>query len=246
MFRDTFFVAPRTRGFEMADTDFILCDCSLMRFATGRACYNLRELLEAIRTVPEAVLEHHMMRCALDDHFELYEFPNDLARWCWDGLGDNVLGETLGLIDPYAHPSMAELRTTLVTALEDYLWGVDRLAWCRPGAELHMVASRLVVYDTGERFATAASLAEAIERISLRSLFFHVHEARRRTGGETDDFSLWLEGRDASPALVAQLRAIDFYFRNLAQLRQEILAIFRQNLAEPRLLETAASRETTR
>ena len=40
----------------------------------------------------------------LEDHFELYEFPNDLARWCWTVLGDHVLGEQLGLIDPYRQP----------------------------------------------------------------------------------------------------------------------------------------------
>ena len=38
-----------------------------------------------------------MMRCALEDHFELYEFPNDLARWCWDSLGDQELAEELAL-----------------------------------------------------------------------------------------------------------------------------------------------------
>ena len=54
-----------------------------------------------------------MMRCALDDHFELYEFPNDLARWCWEALGDDVLGEELGLVDPYQHPSVSSLRTAL-------------------------------------------------------------------------------------------------------------------------------------
>ncbi len=48
-----------------------------------------------------------MMRCALEDHFELYEFPNDLARWCWTALGDHVLGEQLGLVDPYRQPSTA-------------------------------------------------------------------------------------------------------------------------------------------
>ncbi len=88
---------------------FCVMDCSLVRLATGRMCSNLRELLDAVRTVPEAVLEHHMMRCALEDHFELHEFPNDLARWCWTALGDNVLGEQLGLIDPYRQPSTAPL-----------------------------------------------------------------------------------------------------------------------------------------
>ena len=95
-----------------------------------------------------------MMRCALEDHFELHEFPNDLARWCWTVLGDNVLGEQLGLVDPYRQPSTAALRAALVNVIEDRLWGLDRVPWCRPGLELHLVESRLIAYDTGERIAT--------------------------------------------------------------------------------------------
>ena len=90
---------------------FALFDCSLARCATGKSCTNLRELLDLVMHGSDASLEHHMMHCALDHHFELYEFPNDLARWCWDGLGDDVLAEQLGLIDPYQLPSVAELRT---------------------------------------------------------------------------------------------------------------------------------------
>ena len=60
---------------------FALFDCSLARCAVGKTCTNLRELVDVVRTASDATLGHHMMRCALDDHFELYEFPNDLARW---------------------------------------------------------------------------------------------------------------------------------------------------------------------
>ncbi len=207
---------------------FILCDCTLARCAAGRVCSNLRELLEAVRSVPEVVLEHHMMRCALEDYFELYEFPNHLAHWCWNALGDHVLGEQLGLVDPYQHPSMEALRTTLVSMIEDRLWGLERVPWCRPGMELHLVQSRLVTYDTGERILTPAALAEAIERMSTRSLFYHVHEARRRTAGSTDDFSSWLEAFGVDAALVGRLRRIDFYFLNLNQLRQEFSRVFQE------------------
>ena len=89
---------------------FCVMDCSLVRYATGRVCSNLRELLEAVRSVPEAVLEHHMVRCPLADHFELHEFPNDLALWCWTSLGDNVLGEQMGLVDPYLQSAGDTLR----------------------------------------------------------------------------------------------------------------------------------------
>ena len=211
---------------------FCVMDCSLVRFATGRTCLNLRELLDAIRTLPESVLEHHMMRCALENQFELHEFPNDLARWCWTVLGDNVLGEQLALVDPYRQPSTDALRAALVNVIEDRLWSLDRVPAARPGIEMHMVASRLIGYDTGERIYTPAALLEAVEKMSRRSLFFHVHDARRRTTGQSDDFSLWLERCGAEPSLVAALRAIDFYFLNLSQLRQAIIDAFRHSAEE--------------
>jgi len=212
---------------------FALFDCGLVRCASGRVCSNLRELLDAVRTVPEAVLEHHMMRCALEDAFELNEFPNDFARWSWFALGDHVLGEALSLADPYRYPNIGELRSALVNLIEDRLWGLDRVPWCRPGLELHLVHSRLVTYDSGERIPSLAALAEAVDRIPLRSLFYHVHEARRRTGGRSDDFSQWLENLGTAPSLVARIRAIDFYFLNLSQLRQELSRVLAQYLHDP-------------
>ena len=218
---------------------FALYDCSLARYASGRYCSNLRELLEAVRVVPDMVLEHHMMRCALDDHFELYEFPNDLARWCWDALGDHVLAESLGLLDPYRLASSADLRTALVKVIEERLWGMERVPWCRPGLELHLIGSRLMAYDTGERLPTLAALVEGMPRIPLRSFYYHVHEARRRRGNLFDDFSAWLEERDSDPAMVVKLRAIDFYFLNLNQLRLEFIQIFRQYLPDAEVKKVA-------
>jgi hypothetical protein len=212
---------------------FALFDCNLVRCALGRTVTNLRELLDGVRTTSDAAIEHHMVRCALDDHFELYEFPNDLARWCREALGDAALGEELGLIDPYQHASVASLRAALANAIEERLWGLERVPACPPGLELHLIESRLVAYDTGERFSTPAALAAALPLLSKRSLFYHVHEARRRSPERFDDFSGWLEQYGADAALVAKLRAIDFYFLNLNQLRREIIEVFRQYLPEP-------------
>ena len=213
---------------------FFVFDCTLLRQASGHICSNLRELLETMKTASDEVLEHHMMRCALEDYFELYEFPNDLARWCWQGLGDHVLGEKLGLIDPYRMSSIEQLREELVNTIEERLWSLERVPWSRAGSELQLLKSRLVGYDTGERLTDPGSLEKAIERMSLRSLFFHVHEACRRNQGAIDDFSLWLEGTGASAALIERLRRIDFYFLNLTQLREEILLVLQQELPYPK------------
>ena len=217
----------------MADSSFSLFDCSLVRLATGRSCTNLRELLDALRTSPVSVLEHHLLRCPLEDHFELYEFPNDLARWCWDALGERQLAEELALVNPYT-AGVNELRTLLVNKLEDRLWTLDRVPWCRPGFELHLLESRLISFDTGERFATLVSLAQALQGLSRRSLFFHVHEAHARRG--VDDFSAWVERTDGPPELIKQIRAIDFYFLNLNQLRRQLLDAFCAQLAEPQVV----------
>ncbi len=212
---------------------FAVFDCSLVRCPTGRACVNLRELRDALQTAPPAVIEHHMMHCVLEDHFALYEFPNDLARWCWSALGDQILAEHLGVVDPYQHASISALRDQLMEFIDERLWKLERIPWCRPGLELHLIQSRLVTYDIGERVSTPAALVESIEHMSLRSLFYHVHQARRRSGGKSDDFSQWLEGIGVGAEVVRRIRAIDFYFLNLHQLREELLAVFRETLMDP-------------
>ena len=212
---------------------FAIFDCSLVRCPLGRFCANLRELRDAVQTVPDAVLEHHMMRCVLEDHFAMHEFPNDLARWCWDALGDHVLAEHLGVVDPYHHAAISDLRASVLEVIEDRLWQLDRIPWCRGGLELHLIQSRLVTFDTCERASTPMALFEALERVSVRSLFYHVHEARRRNNGRADDFSQWLESIGTAPALVESLRRIDFYFLNLTQLREELRAAFREHLMGP-------------
>jgi hypothetical protein len=155
-------------------------------------------------------------------------------------LGDNVLGEQLGLVDPYRQASTTDLRAALVNVIEERLWSLDRVPWGRPGLELHLVESRLIAYDTGERIATPAALVEAIERMSSRSLFYHVHDAWWRTAGQSDDFSSWLEKCGADASLVATLRGIDFYFLNLSQLRQALMEAFRHHVAEAPPLSRSA------
>ena len=213
---------------------FALFDCNLARCATGRTCSNLRELLDSIRTASDAAIEHHMMRCALDDHFELYEFPNDLARWCWDALGDDVLAEQLGLIDPYQHPSIAALRDALVNVIEERLWESDRVPSCRPGLELHLIESRLVAYDTGERFTTPAALAEALPKCRCARCSTTCTKRAPAHGGTHRRF-LGLAGavRRRRRGWSLRLRGVDFYFLNLNQLRSEFIDVFRSQFSKP-------------
>ncbi len=70
---------------------FRVMDCSLVRLATGQMCSNLRELLDAVRTVHETVLEHHMMRLPWRTTSSCTSFPTTWpagagppwATTCW-------------------------------------------------------------------------------------------------------------------------------------------------------------------
>lgn len=212
----------------MALTSFIVLDCSLVQRATGQFVSNLRELFRAVRDMDTLVLEHHMMRCQLSDRFELDEFPNDFARWCWEDLGDRVTGERLGLIDPFRQESIEDVRREILDVIEERLWLKDReLPSSPPGSELHLIGSQLVAYDTGVRLESPTAMAEALPRMSARSLYYHIHEGRGRTRGKTDDFSAWLETSGAPAELVESIREIDFYFLNLMQLREALIEAFR-------------------
>jgi hypothetical protein len=156
-------------------------------------------------------------------------------------LGDHMLAEQLGLIDPYQHESIDSLRADLVNVIEERIWGIDRVPSCPPGLELHLVGSRLVAYDTGERLSTPTALAEALPMFSMRSFFYHVHIARRRTGSRSDDFSNWLESYGADAALVARIRKIDAHFLNLSQVREQLMDAFRECLPVPQLLLKATA-----
>ncbi len=226
---------------------FAVFDCSLARLPIGRSCSNLRELLEAIRTVPDMVIEHHMTRCALADHFDLYEFPNDLARWCWDMLGDHMLAEQLGLIDPYQHESIDSLRAELVNVIEERVWEIDRVPSCPPGLELHLVGSRLIAYDTGERFSDADGVGRGDTALFARgrsSITCTLLDGGRRAIRMT--FPIGSRPTVPIAGLVARLRKIDAQFMNLNQVRDQIIDAFRECLPVPQPLLKARPRRTRR
>lgn len=204
---------------------FVPYECDLTRTGAGRSCRSPQDLLDAVLEMPDTVLVHHMMRAALADRFTPPEFPNDFATWCWHALREHALSETLGLIDPYLADSPAELRRQVAEPIERHLRGREHVASCDTGCELHLEASRLIIHEAGEPIDDLAGLAEAMPTFSTRAIFVHVHEARRRTQGRTDDFSAWLEAHDGSPSLVRAIRHLDFHFLRLDQLRDTLATL---------------------
>ncbi|MEW6218363.1 MAG: DUF5752 family protein [Thermodesulfobacteriota bacterium] len=215
--------------------EFVIRDCALLIRMSGLpAAVNLRELRERLAVASPAVLYHHFCETPLVPSFDNPDYRNDFAVWAKFHLGDRVLAERLGTIDPYAYPDLEALREQVVELLDQRLSEVFVVPQAPVGSELFFMEATTVVFDTGRRVARPEELCRAVERMTTSSVYYHFLEARRRTRAGSDDFSAWLT--DAGPAYqpaVEALHGIDITFFTLAELRAEVVRRLREHGGQP-------------
>ncbi len=203
---------------------FEVKDCALLMRMSGLApAMNLRELRDRIAVCGDGVLYHHFFETTLRPTFDDPDYRNDFAVWAKGFLGDLVLAEKLGIVDPYACETMDDLRSELLEIIDDRLGDLTVVPWARPGDEFFFKESTTVIFDTGERVQRPEDLGPTIRRMTNGSVYYHFLEALRRPPVGRDDFSAWLA--EAGPEYSAwgeALAAIDAHFLGLAGLREEL------------------------
>lgn len=206
-------------------TRFEVKDCGLLVRMSGLPpAINLRELRERVAACDENVLFHHFCETLLRPSFDNPDYRNDFAVWVKLYLGDRVLAERLGILDPYAMGSLEELRGVVVELLDDRLSEVSAIPSAALGDEFYFLEATIVTFDTGDRIEHPRDLAGAVGRMTNGSVYYHFLEARRRSVMGRDDFSAWLREEPAENAShIAALEEIDFYFYSLAELRRRIV-----------------------
>ena len=101
---------------------FEIKDCALLRRMSGLPpAVNLRELRERIVACSPDVLYHHFCDTQLAPSSDYPDYRNDFAIWARRRLGDQIVAERLGMIDPYVFPSMEELRQTVLDIIDERL-----------------------------------------------------------------------------------------------------------------------------
>ncbi len=206
-------------------TPFEIKDCILLVRMSGLVpAVNLRELRDRLAVCTGNVLFHHFCETPLRSTFDNPDYRNDFAVWVYQYLGDRALAERLGILDPYAFPSLEELRAEVLDILDERLSELPMVPWARAGDEFLFKEATTVVFDTGERVADPRELAHAIRGMTNGSVYYHFLEARRRPPVGMDDFSAWLsQGGEACAPYVKSLANIDYYFHTLTHLRADIL-----------------------
>lgn len=215
---------PATRA-RWARSPFYFNSAShLLRIGTERATC-LQELLEAIRTCPDASIFQHTFQTLEEHHFIKEGFSNDFSHWAFSACNEVELAERLAAIDVREFTSIAALRERLLHLIETYLQKNPRSA-VKPAMEpFYMMAADLVVIPTPYVARNMEEFAEGLRKVTIHSIYYHFIDARLRLKLNSNDFSAWLEQELDLSRVGSQLNRIDIYTSTLEGVRHSILKI---------------------
>lgn len=190
----------------------------------GRRARNLAELLDGISVVPESSIYHHTHRYLEQHHYLSPEPPNDFAYWITEVLNDVPLAEAISSIDVVQFQTLGELRNRFIETLTQHTTIPDTAHNCPPGQEFHFMASRVFVLQTPYAASNLAEFLDALKRVSINAVYYHIFDAKLRLARGENDFSRWF--RDAGmTALADDIARLDPYSYTLEGLRNEVLEL---------------------
>ncbi|HAX61305.1 MAG TPA: hypothetical protein DCX95_01920 [Elusimicrobia bacterium] len=196
----------------------------------GRKATNLAELLEGLKTVPGSSIYYHTHRFLQQHHFLSPEPPNDFAYWVSNILQEEKLGEQLAAVDIIQFKKIRDLRDKFISIIEGYLKKNPVMREAPGEAEFHFMKSVTFIIPTQYTANNLAEFLQAIKKISILSMYFHIFEARLRLEKGDNDFSNWLEDELKENELAKVISNLDPYTQTLESLRQKIIYLMEKRL----------------
>jgi len=190
----------------------------------GRKARNPEELLNGIKTVPASCIYYHTHRFLQQHHYLSPEPPNDFAFWLMEILHLSSLGEEFLSVDTVSYCDLEKLRRDFVDILEDYILKDGKNVDCIPGFEFHFLACKTLVLPLPYTAHNLSEFAQMLSKVSIRSLYFHMFEARMRLDVPDNDFSQWLKGM-GEDQLAQEISKLDPYNITLESLRKKMIGM---------------------
>jgi len=196
---------------------------------TGQRANNVNELLEIIRNIDGSSIFYHTHRYFREHHFIRNEYSSDFAQWTFDSLQEMELGEKLASIDILEYPNVRSIREAIIKVIEKYIKSGIRIRNIPSGREFHFCKLISVIMPTNYVANNLNEFIEALKKISINSLYFHLFEARLRLEQKTNDFSRWIGEGLGNTELAKKIDKLDPYTHTLDELRDEIISIIQKN-----------------
>lgn len=202
----------------------------LLRIGREKAAC-LQELLDAIRSCPDASIFQHTFQTLEEHHFIKEGFSNDFSHWAFAACNEVELAERLAALDVREFTSIPALREQLVHLLEAYLQKNPRAGAKLAMEPFYLMASDLVVIPTPYVARNLEEFADGLRKVSIHSIYYHFIDARLRLKLNTNDFSVWLEQELDMSQTGDRLNRIDIYTSTLEGVRRGILKVIEGEMA---------------
>ena len=201
---------------------------------TGLRATTLSQLLALIKEVPGSCIYHHTHRFLQQHQYLSPEPPNDFAYWVTDILGEDELGERLVSIDTMQYSTIRDLREKIVSTIENYLNDnpLAKMKFARSGEEFYFIKSISFILPTNYIAYDLKEFKEALKKVTIDSIYFHIFEARLRLEKSTNDFAFWIENSLGDKKLANNISSFDPYTSTLEDLRNKIIQMVERKIAD--------------
>lgn len=215
-----------------AKEPFIFCTRLNLSELTGLKAATLEQLLSLIREVSGSCIYHHTHRFLQQHQYLSPEPPNDFAYWVAQVLGEGELAEQLASIDTVQFTHIKDLRENIVMTIENYLKENPsaKLRFAGEEEEFHFVKSISFVLPTPYRAYDLKEFADALNKVTFDSIYFHIFEARLRLGKNSNDFSRWFEQALGEKRLADDILKLDPYTYTLDKLRNTLIRLIERKI----------------
>ncbi len=192
----------------------------LIRIRPERA-RTLAEMGRGLRSCSPESIFYHTFQSLESHHYAA--FSSDFAQWIMAACNEAALAERLAALDVRDFVSVEDLRSAIVTAVDDALRRYPASA-DRPAFEpFHFCEALEVTVPLDAWARTLPDLMDGIRRLSLHTLHYHFINSRLRLHLRTNDFSNWIANSLGLPQLAEKVNRIDFYTNTLDGVREEVL-----------------------
>ncbi len=215
-----------------AEHPFVFVGCWELREMLGRSARDEQQLLEAIEEIPLDSIYYHTHSFFLRHKYIAGPYPNDFATWAAIQVRDRVLGEKLGILDPFEFDNLEALRIEIVAILEEHLSQFQITPRVTYGEPFYFMQSRIIEVPTDLQAWTLTEFREDLAMVDVGSIYYHTFEAIVRLGRKKNDFARWIEDQLYLPGLAQKLSQIDPYMTSLEGIRHRMIQLCDQELEQ--------------
>ena len=208
-----------------AKESFRFYTSSILVEITGKKAHHLKEFVNILKEIDESSIFFHVHHALRDYSFAAGQYSNDFARWVAEDVEEKSLAERLASINVRDFTDLNSLRNKLVEIIEEHLAGTIEIRKAPPGREFYFLRSTEMISATPYEVTTLEEFTRALDRVGMRSIYFHFFDARLRLGRKTNDFSNWIQYSLGEEGKAQKINNLDPYFMTMDQLKYRIIAI---------------------